>query len=109
MTNNKLLELAAKATQCEYQWFGANFHVRTPDKLWNIWNPLLDDGDAFRLAATLGLVVRINLRGNYSLAEYFINGREREFAIDHNTCADINDATRRAIVCAAAEIGKNMS
>lgn len=105
MGDRELLELAARASRL--------YHPRGVEWLENEqgfeWNPLIDDGDAFRLATKLGLVVRVNLRGEYSLAEYFINGEEYEFAIDHNKSSDVNSATRRAIVCAAAEIGKSMT
>ena len=66
------------------------------------WNPLTDDGDALRLAVKLGISVlysdftgeaeaRWN-RGAYRLTEY---GPDDPLA-----------ATRRAIVRAAAEIGR---
>lgn len=82
MNDRQLLELAAKAV-------GARWHVGD----WNgshwtldgdFWSPLDDDGDALRLAHKLGL-----------LSDVEVWPRTIE-------------ETRRAIVRAAAEIGKEM-
>jgi len=67
------------------------------------WNPLIDDGDALRLAVKLGLRIEINtqvLGDTLVISEFY----------DHVQChnGDPYAATRRAIACAAAEIGKNM-
>ncbi|MBA1234786.1 hypothetical protein G7Z98_09495 [Pseudomonas stutzeri] len=63
-----------------------------------LWNPLEDDGDALRLAVSLGLQVY---------------GREIGCSVDDYVFVDEQDcggdkyaASRRAIVLAAAEIGK---
>lgn len=58
------------------------------------WNPLTDDGDAFRLAVKLRLL-------------WYIESPFEEVQInqEHNALCQ---ATRRAIVRAAAEIGRNM-
>jgi hypothetical protein len=71
------------------------------------WNPLTDDGDALRLAVKLGLDIESDLPAHL-VEVWFPNGI--------NTCGSVyepygNDpyaATRRAIVRAAAEIGKEM-
>ena len=76
------------------------------------WNPLIDDGDALRLAVRLGLDVCIDkppvVGEPYTQAIGFIgDGKEIEDAVElHN--GDSYAATRRAIVRAAAEIGKSM-
>jgi hypothetical protein len=57
------------------------------------WNPLTDDGDALRLAVKLDL---LNERAAFTY----------ELALQLNQFADTCAATRRAIVRAAAEIGK---
>lgn len=101
----KLLSLASKAVG----------YTRLPIEGWTIdkvkgmrlvdsdnefiryWNPLIDDGDALRLAAALEMDI--------SLAECGATVDCRDV-----TRADIGDpysAARRAIVIAAAEIGKN--
>lgn len=58
------------------------------------WNPLTDDGDALRLA------VKLNL----------LHGRvfARGVAKHHQDGGDIYAATRRAIVIAATEIGREL-
>lgn len=67
------------------------------------WNPLLDDGDALRLAISLKMTVRV-----------FDHLSDAQ-APNHASCqvvscdaADIDARTRLAIVRAAAEIGKAM-
>jgi hypothetical protein len=92
---NELLELAAKAA-------GLSFWQE------NSWNPLVDDGDALRLAVKL----RIDVFFHASRVEGHVAGGrippvraiEREDYGD-----DPLTATRRAIVRAAAEIGRNMA
>ena len=89
MINPHSLILAPK-TQQERNWLG---HEHTP------WNPLTDDGDALRLAVFLFRDIHF---------WYFDNsvsvGNELRVACGDDPCA----ATRRAIVRAAAEIGRNM-
>lgn len=67
------------------------------------WNPLTDDGDAFRLAVKLDIDVLFmsDDEGRFTSAE----GRYYAYA-QHN--GDPLAATRLAIVRAAAEIGKAM-
>jgi hypothetical protein len=112
MSDRELLELAAKAAGVKA--------VKSPDGIWrdctgfhptmNIyaappWNPLTDDGDALRLAVKLQI-------------EFFISGKTEngEYIPVRTVCNDVEEpinndpyaATRRAIVRAAAEIGKEM-
>ena len=83
MTDRELLELAAKA--CGY-WSN---EYKCVDKLPHLgWNPLTDDGDALRLAVKLR--IRVNTDICFAEVPY------------EKQCA----ATRRAIVSAAAAIGK---
>ena len=69
------------------------------------WNPLTDDGDALRLAVKLEIAVN-PYAGKTVVANEDIKwlGHEKWDCHDDNACA----ATRRAIVRAAAEIGKGM-
>ena len=93
MTDRELLVLAAQAAGIAD---GDVFYDMENDKE---WNPLTDDGDALRLAVKLNLVFS---ESKYSdLAFKF--GQELA-----NTDLDEYAATRRAIVRAAAEIGKAM-
>ena len=99
MTDKELLELAAKAAGLViHTWEEDHFLVDENNGIGFCfyWNPLTDDGDALRLAVHLN----IDINFTESLVDCGI-------AI----CKD-NDpyaATRRAIVRAAAEIGKGMN
>jgi hypothetical protein len=118
MTDRELLELAAKAAGIERDEDG-EFCIQPHQddcRWWDdgfctcgaIWNPLNDDGDALRLAVKLQFEIDIGFK---SIATSF-----GSVAIRHMTGIKIleafkNDplaATRRAIVRAAAEIGRNM-
>ena len=118
MTDKELLELAAKAAGIEGHWAGGDFNtfVRTYNGYqmgW--WNPLTDDGDALRLAVKLRLRVEINERSvvvywiadesEKSVYEYPDSVQNADYEIQH---INQDKATRRAIVRAAAEIGKEM-
>ncbi len=118
MTDKELLELAAKASGIEV-WFprmngGANKDgtriILTPchtEKEGEIveWNPLTDDGDALRLAVKLGLAISIDIveKQTHAHHEHTWKAQAEDWE-DQGPCA----ATRRAIVRAAAEIGKEM-
>lgn len=96
MTDLELLELAAKAIGEEFH----SGHITVSGKQyeWVEWNPLTDDGDALRLAVKLGLQVYGREIG-CSVDDYIF--------VDEADCGgDPYAATRRAIVRAAAEIGK---
>ena len=99
--DRELLELAAKAVglqRCErYYTDATGNHVD--------WNPLADDGDALRLAVKLNIVVWECAQYNCALVEIRYGhapGELTEPVVDDDPYA----ATRRAIVRAAAEIGK---
>jgi hypothetical protein len=94
MTDRELLELAAKAARIDY----------VPGESWDEdagWNPLEDDGDALRLAVKLNLCV-VHTGIGVSVSEAGCHS-----SIEHSH-PDPYAATRRAIVRAAAEIGRNM-
>ena len=108
MTDHELLELAAKAiggkwTRFEISLLTYDAWLFPNGKEVAEWNPLTDDGDALRLAVKLGLTVEI-LQTTVAAFDSLDNT---------DICAEqLNDdpyaATRRAIVRAAAEIGRNM-
>jgi len=101
MTDRELLELAAKAAGMpECGWMGPAF-MYVKNNTFTDWNPLIDDGDALRLAVKLNLVVLSDQTG-ISTA----NGMHQRAKELHGT--DPLAATRRAITRAAAEIGRNM-
>lgn len=107
-SDRELLELAAKAAgigpvigfaveSCELM-IGPRAYVR-------YWKPLTDDGDALRLAVRLC----IDLTFYNGFAEIHAS----HCSGDYSECFefysdDMNAATRRAIVRAAAEIGRSM-
>lgn len=94
MSDRELLELAAKAAGIED--LGAYGHMTGRD-----WNPLTNDGDALRLAVKLGF--QLDLRDPATRTFGAPSG-----AIDEHHRKDPYTATRRAIVRAAAEIGRTM-
>lgn len=113
MTDRELLEMAAKAA-------GINHHHIDDDGVWwrnshmsesvYKWNPLADDGDALRLAVKLNLIIG-PFATYVSVAETYdkpkLGAQGREFVCwHHETKGDQLAATRRAIVRAAAEIGR---
>ena len=105
MSNDReLLELAAKAAGYALCNLGEYFYWPTPRGNMSIkqWNPLEDDGDALRLAVKL----EINILP--SMEE--CSARNPGYSAWHNERAttDPYAATRRAIVRAAAEIGRAM-
>lgn len=94
MTDRALLEAAAKAAGL---WDAENDCIDIP------WSPLTDDGDALRLAVKLQLP--FDRDGNVCLS--IADGQVyEEQAQDFG--GDFYAATRRAIVRAAAEIGRTM-
>lgn len=101
ITDRELLELAAKAAGIAVSYIGPQgVYSRKTDC--NVWDPLTDDGDALRLAVKLGIGLEF-VQGVLVIAGFRRNHEDRR---DHND--DLNTATRRAIVRAAAEIGKGM-
>ena len=125
MEDRELLELAAKAAgikKDDSPYNGGGFGNDGFDCMGNMvldwhnnkhWNPLTDDGDALRLAVKLKIHHRqysnqVQIRGCWCRDGYI-----------EASCKDIEErepigndpyaATRRAIVRAAAEIGKAMT
>ena len=104
MTDKELLELAAKAAKYEL--------ASTKDgyPLWvngnGIWNPLTDDGDALRLAVKLSIDIVFDF--DRVMAVYGDGYSKEEYFYELPTPTDRYAATRRAIVRAAAEIGKTL-
>jgi hypothetical protein len=100
-TDRELLQFAAKAAGLRVVWLN---EAVLPDGSSIRWNPLINDGDALRLAVKLGLAVSIEYQfGSTSVLWGPPTGHVRE---DHDN--DPYTATRRAIVRAAAEIGRTM-
>lgn len=99
MTDRELLELAAKAAAMKDVWWDESGYGY-PDPS-NHWNPLTDDGDALRLAVKLG--IHLTNSNTYAWAsQYWVDATE-------SLGDDPYAATRRAIVRAAAEIGRALA
>ena len=96
MTDRELLELAAKAAG--YHW-PLVWPYPSPVDVPHDWNPLTDDGDALRLAVKV-------LNWPHG-GRAFENAVSAMYAVGQLP-KDPYAATRRAIVRAAAEIGRNM-
>jgi hypothetical protein len=107
MNDRELLELAAKAIRLNVRWYDGECLI-VADKCNGYagkWNPLTDDGDALRLAVKLRFGV--DPWGAGACAVVF---RPNDMGQIHEPHYgdDPERATRRAIVRAAAEIGKGM-
>ena len=105
ITDRELLELAAKAAGAT--WIDDNWPEDLPGLMLDFgkgttqWNPLTNDGDALRLAVKLGFCV--NIKERCTVAG---NSLTNDWRQPHDD--DPYAATRRAIVRAAAEIGRSM-
>ena len=110
--DRELLELAAKAVgQDIHDWNGdcPVYYIEhwsgdpneQPQQEVCYWNPLTSDGDALRLAVKLGMSGVISLEQAETEIYPSLTG-----AITERHGDDPYAATRRAIVRAAAEIGK---
>ncbi|MBK9497381.1 MAG: hypothetical protein IPO08_23245 [Xanthomonadales bacterium] len=111
MNDRELLELAAKAVGIVGEWCNCVDHeagILTPNDQGKVWNPLQSDGDALRLAVTLDISI---LRGTYKVCFECIPQEDDGNVSAHEQYSDHDNeyaATRRAIVRAAAEIGRAM-
>jgi len=109
-TDRELLELAAKAAgikkpvlQDMRGWGEARYGLSEAiydEEREEYWNPLAEDGDALRLAVKLGMC--LDLQGARSIATTCGDGWQQPHYNDQY------EATRRAIVRAAADIGRAM-
>lgn len=119
MTDRELLELAAKAAGYVLVW-GDKYqlgddeidctdipYVRSgqPDEGDVHWNPITDDGDALRLVVQCRLIFASIDDGKTQAQAAW---SDASGAIHTEPAEDKYAATRRAIVRAAAEIGRNM-
>ena len=100
--DRELLELAAKAAGRGDHWWVGDTHLK--------WNPLTDDGDALRLAVKLEISIAFGVHATTINCEVY-DWAEDEVLIDwkEDGRKDPLAATRRAIVRAAAEIGRSMT
>ena len=110
MTDNEMLELAAKAAGiiAQYSDNCGDFSIGEPYYRNEVpWNPIYNDRDAFRLMVKLRIDVGEGVdKEPCAWVSYVIGDRLRSICEPYaeDPCA----ATRRAIVRAAAEIGKSI-
>lgn len=105
MTDRELLEAAATAagygtTPLEWSSRDETFRHRVAGE-WVCWNPLTDDGDAFRLAVKCDIYVMVVTEQGHASAR--VRNRLRSYwhePIGDDPCA----AARRVIVRAAASM-----
>jgi hypothetical protein len=108
MTDRELLELAAKAAGYEVRSDGeGGLTITTRIGACRSWNPRDDDGDSRRLEVALGIHVSQQLSYCATSCPHGGAGTRGMTWTEHyndDPCA----ATRRAILRAAAEIGRQM-
>lgn len=101
MNDQELLTYAAKAAEIEV-WPHGNRKI-SKDLIFATkkgnWNPLTDDGEALRLAVKLEMEINCMELSQFQVATYDDKG---------NATYTDDSCVRRAIVRAAAEIGKGM-
>lgn len=125
MTDREMLELAAKAAKLSVFWGHPSSDCYDHNKLYlkqdkvvytaREWNPLTDDGDAFRLMVDLRITV--NFTECACCVSTYANQLDEDgpdFCIRHSKKYDDCETTdpfvaaRLAIVRTATEIGRNM-
>ncbi len=111
MTDRELLEAAAKAAGIDLQhkpMFGGDsepgfYDYRSGKPEWLWWNPLIDDGDALRLAVKLKMMVDADMFEERVLVVAPMGNGKCENFVEQGQSMDV---VRKCIVRAAAEIGR---
>lgn len=103
MNDRELLELAAKAAGFEWRYEDdGRMSVFMCDRRWVFWNPMTDDGDAFRLSVHLNFEIE---RSKLADRAYVGCPDDAPWVEYTSVGVDLFEATRLAIVRAAAAIG----
>ncbi|HEH8494798.1 TPA: hypothetical protein SH495_005525 [Pseudomonas aeruginosa] len=119
MNDRELLELAARAAGMNIQrsrlddplhrdFLMNGEGVRNPGQCSFPWNPLTDDGDALRLAVQLDITIGPEHPDVVGKSLCRASWSNRNMSLGEFGDGDKPSAYRRAIVRAAAEIGKSM-
>ncbi|ENC9802820.1 hypothetical protein ABLG07_005196 [Pseudomonas aeruginosa] len=121
MNDRTLLELAARAAGIKARWFRVNqwrqvggYRMQTgQEDVFGThhskpWNPLTDDGDALRLAVQLDITIGPEHPDVVGKSLCRASWNNRNMSLGEFGDGDKPYAYRRAIVRAAAEIGKSM-
>lgn len=112
MSDRKLLEMAARAAGIEIDhWAEAYFESHRDGEVafyesgryMDEWNPLTDDGDALRLAVDADIGITFEAYGCVMAGR---RDRGGSWDAEEDIAGDKRAATRRAVVRAAAEIGR---
>jgi len=112
LTDKEMLELAAKAANINgmigevghLHWIKLN----QDGNIEGFWNPLTDDADALQLAVKLELVMDFRLKASWVCTQPNPDSSLGDWmGVSEKHHSDPYAATRRAIVIAAAEIGKD--
>ena len=104
--NQVLLQLAARAVGMDWK------HCSEDDGYYpNTWNPLLSDADAFKLAASLLIDIKFYRNSSEGTSVHAtsyspVRGPMRVIEHEHNS-KDLRQAVRKAVVRAAADIGRS--
>lgn len=110
MTDREMLELAAKAAGLAWEWnacSGCIEHIPKGLRHYKAWNPLEDDGDAFRLAVKCDIA--FGRSANTWWARWEFNDKAFRENAEKDGLQDPYAAARLAILRAAADIGKGMA
>jgi len=111
VSDKELLRLAAKAIGigpvCTYEKRRNCLRIGSRES-YSVWKPLNDDGDAMRLAVNLGIDVNHGGSGVVAERRAVFNFPEVGVCEGFTSSEQVYTATRRAIVRAAAEIGRSM-
>ena len=108
MTDRELMKAAAKAAGLPITGiYNVGNMGETIFVAQAAWNPLTDDGDAFRLAVArnIGVQCHVHEGSGYALASH--GDLDESFAITVEPGDDPAAATRRCIVRAAAALAKD--
>ena len=107
MTDRELIEAAAKVAEIPWDKdYMAYLGEPNREGLRGRWNPLNDDKDAFRLAVKLGLrhLFYVEVQKDCVQTSYIVP--QEDIFYESFKDQDPYAATRRAIVRAAAELGR---
>ncbi|HHM6005614.1 TPA: hypothetical protein ACRNK3_004290 [Pseudomonas aeruginosa] len=111
MNDRELLELAARAAGYKLIWSYDNHCCWINEMRHDLdvtWNPLTDDGDALRLAVQLDITIGPEHPDVVGKSLCRASWNNRNMSLGEFGDGDKPSAYRRAIVRAAAEIGKSM-
>ena len=116
MNDRELLELAAKAAGIHLTWGGPDKDMPRRTDTLDLWIPHTDDGDTLRLAAKLRIGIEFNeasvvaswVDDGYEPKEIYVYPDQTQDDDFNIVYTNHDKAARRAIVRAAAEIGRQM-